>query len=100
MAKVKGTKARGINKITHKLADGSVKTYYYYNGARLHGEPGSLQFETALRAAQRKFPVATPRKAKEAELVGFAEIIPEFKRKGPYKNWASTTKIQTINISN
>lgn len=44
---------KGINSVKKKLADGSVKTFYYAwkGGPRLEGEPGSPEFHASYNAA-------------------------------------------------
>lgn len=49
---------RGINTIRKRLADGSTATDHYHreNGARLPGEPGSPEFQTAYAKAEQRTP--------------------------------------------
>lgn len=48
------TKIEGVNTVHKKLADGTVRTYYYHrrSGKRLPGLPGSLDFIAAYAAAE------------------------------------------------
>ncbi|WP_425419764.1 tyrosine-type recombinase/integrase [Oricola indica] len=49
------TKIRGINKVKKRLADGSVRLYYYHRatGRALNGEPGSVEFLSDYVAAEK-----------------------------------------------
>ena len=46
---------RGINTVRKRLADGTVKTYYYHraSGQRLPGKPGSPEFVAAITEAEK-----------------------------------------------
>ena len=49
---------KGINSVTKKLADGTVKTFYYAwkSGPALRGEPGSLEFVASYNEAEPPTP--------------------------------------------
>lgn len=51
-------KLRGINKVRKRLADGSVKQFYYHrsSGKRLPDDPSSLEFRAAYDDAERITP--------------------------------------------
>ena len=46
----------GVNTVRKRLADGSVRVYYYHRdtGMRLDGEPGSPEFIASYARAERK----------------------------------------------
>jgi integrase len=48
-------KIKGVNPVRRKLADGTVKTYYYdrATGIRLKGEPDSIEFAASLDEARK-----------------------------------------------
>jgi integrase len=49
-------KIMGINTVRKRLADGSLRIYYYHRdtGTRLEGKPGSPEFITSYAAAEKK----------------------------------------------
>ena len=49
-------KLSGINTVRKRLADGSVRIYYYHRetGTRLHGKPGSPEFIASYAEAEKK----------------------------------------------
>jgi integrase len=57
LGRLKTMRARlsGINTVHKRLADGSIRTYYYHRAtaSRLEGEPGSLEFIASLAEAER-----------------------------------------------
>lgn len=54
-------KIRGVNKVKKRLADGTVKTFYYHRptGAPLPGKPGSAEFMAAFAKADEIAPKDT-----------------------------------------
>jgi integrase len=50
------TRISGINTVRKRVADGSVRIYYYHRdtGARLHGKPGSPEFIASYAEAEKK----------------------------------------------
>jgi integrase len=71
----------GVNRVTRRLADGSVRVYHYHraSGRRLEGEPGSREFALSYAAAEvaAKAPPAPPRRKSFAELMDDFIASPE-----------------------
>ena len=71
-------KLSGINTVRKRLADGSVRIYYYHRetGTRLHGKPGSPQFVASYAESEKK-PVER-QSGQCAELIRDFLTSPEF----------------------
>ena len=79
-------KVEHINKTTKRLADGTIKVYYYNrkNGRRIHGEPGTSEFANSYFESQNPLSVIT------TDLSG---LIKEYKNpSGPFIKLASKTQ--------
>ncbi len=75
------TTIKGIKRSRKKLADGSVKTYYYerHSGTRLFGKPGSPEFMAVYHDAIKSL----PRKGTFARLISAYQESPEFSALAP-----------------
>ncbi|MDH3579639.1 MAG: tyrosine-type recombinase/integrase [Hyphomicrobiales bacterium] len=69
---------KGVNTVTKRLADGTVKLYYYHRatGSRLEGEPGSPEFLQSYAAAERT--LVARDQGTIAELIRGYSASPEF----------------------
>jgi hypothetical protein len=75
-------KIKGINKVSKRLADGSIRIYYYHRstGAPLPGSPGSPEFLTAYTEAETTTPRDT---GTVAALIRMYLLSPKFESKAP-----------------
>lgn len=82
-------KLKGINPIHRKLADGSVRTYYYHRatGTRLLGEPGSPEFLAAYAQAEKAI------KSTDRNKGTFKELIQRYIGSPDYGKLAKATKV-------
>ena len=77
---------KGINKVTRTLATGERATYYYHRatGARLSGEPGTLEFLASIIAAEGRI-----RNRSKGTLSG---LIREFEATAKWRKLAESTR--------
>ena len=77
---------KGINKTTKRLADGSVKVYYFLRatGERIEGEPGTPKFVASYNAAAAK--------TKTAPAGQFRSIIAKYKASAEFTTKAPKTQ--------
>ena len=81
---------KGINKITKRLADRSIRTYYYAwkGGPRLEGEPGSPEFVASFeRAAKQKI---------EPTVGTLLSIMQSYQASGDFTGLAERTRADYI----
>lgn len=73
-------KIRGVNTVHKRLADGSLRLYYYHRdtGTRLHGKPGSSEFIASYARAEGKLTERHPNLC--AGLIRAFLISPEFEK--------------------
>ena len=69
---------KGVNKVTRKLADGSVRVHYYLRETKapLPGKPGSVEFMNAYNAAIAK--LKTPPAGELRSIISRYKASPEF----------------------
>lgn len=77
---------KGVNKVTKKLADGTVKLHYYHRatGTKLEGQPGTAAFAASFAAAGK---LATNRQ--EGTLSG---LIRDFEKTAKWRKLAESTQ--------
>jgi len=87
-------KLEGINTIRRKLADGTVKTYYYHRatGTRINGRPGTVEFQAAIQEAAK-----AAAKGRSSGTVSW--LIREYQDSRAWKKLAASTRqIGTFNL--
>jgi integrase len=79
---------RGINKVKKRLADGSVRFYYYHRmtGRPLSGEPGSVSFLSDYVAAEK---ILTSRHAGT-----FNNLVRDFTLSPEFEKLAASTRVE------
>lgn len=84
-------KLKGVNKVVKRAPDGTIiATYHYWRatGIRIEGEPGTVEFERSLKAAQN------PPKAPPSAPAGFALLADEFEKSWEFTRGVYKTRHQ------
>ncbi len=91
------SKLPGVNRVTKRLSDGTTAVYLYHRatGRRLHGEPGSQEFDASWREAERvgRQPAAAPEPTGGA----WATLVEAYQRSQEYAALAPKTR-QTFDV--